>query len=328
MVFFCSCSEPTYESITYDNPLIELDYPQSFGQINKAASKNMPTKYGVELGKKLFFDPRLSSDNTVSCATCHKQSFAYSDNLKQGVGVKGRVGLRNTPSLQNLMFMTRYNWDGSKFSLESQAIVPIITHEEMDSSIVQVMDKIKNDPQYIALFEKAFPDAQINPTNIYKSLSQYQYSLISSNSKYDKVMQNKEKFTPEQDAGHQVFNQKCASCHQGALFTDQSFRNIGFPMNPDSNEAGRARVTGDLNDYMSFRVPSLRNVALSAPYGSFGQFQSLKEVLDYLDNGVLDAPNLDPILKQNNNRIPLSAKEKTDLISFMQTLTDIEYITN
>ena len=122
--------------------------------------------------------------------------------------------------------------------------------------------------------------------------------------------------------GYQAFQQKCASCHSTELFTDQSFRNIGFPLNTDSNEAGRARVTGNMEDYMSFRVPSLRNVEYTAPYGSFGQFAALKDVLDYFDSGVLDAANLDPLFKNNGNRIPLTEQEKAHLISFLKTLTD------
>ncbi|MHC5201377.1 cytochrome-c peroxidase [Myroides sp. LJL119] len=321
-----SCTSPSYEPIVYQNPLIDLDIPIDFPPINSAASQNMPTKYGVELGKKLFFDTRLSKDNTVSCASCHQQKFAYSDNLPQAKGVKGRIGLRNTPSIQNLLFSTHYNWDGSKQSLITQAIVPIITPEEMDSSILQVIDKIKNDPSYQNLFKKAFKDAQITPQNIYKSLAQYQYSLISANSLYDKVINKQAEFTPLQAKGQEVFTHKCSMCHTPGLFTDQSFRNIGFPINPNTNEAGRARVTGELKDYMSFKVPTLRNIVLTAPYGSFGQFETLEQLLDYLSNGVLPMENLDPILKQNGNRIALSEQEKQALIEFMSTLTDLDFI--
>src|SRR5699024_474392 len=222
----------------------------------------------------------------------------------------------------NLAFMDFYNWDGSKLSLEKQAIVPIITPEEMNASIGEVIEKLKDDPEYTELLIKAFGDEKMTPDRIYKSIAQFEYTLISNNSKYDKVMQGMAVFKENEKRGYAIFKNKCVSCHSTALFTDQSFRNIGFPINENSNEAGRARVTGNMEDYMSFRVPSLRNIEYTAPYGSFGQFNSLKELLDYLDKGVIASDNLDPIFKNNNKRIPLNDDEKLDLIAFMKTLSD------
>lgn len=325
VLLLLSCNKDD-EPIAYDNPEISLGIPSGFPELNSSYYTNKPTKYGVVLGEKLFFDKRLSGNNTISCASCHNRPSAFADNNIQSIGVEGRVGLRNVPPIQNLAFMRFYNWDGSKLRLENQPIVPIITHEEMASSILEVIGKIGGDNDYIDLFRKAFGDENITPERIYKSISQYEYTLISANSKYDKVKRNEgATFTQSEAQGYQVFQQKCISCHSTELFTDQSFRNIGFPVNPNSNEAGRARVTGDMNDYMSFRVPSLRNVEYTAPYGSFGQFPTLRAVLDYLDNGVLEADNLDPILKNNGNRIPLSEQEKEDIISFLKTLSDKEF---
>lgn len=326
LFLLASCSNDDYEPILFDNPELSLNIPIGFPEVNNSFYTNKPTKYGVELGEKLFHEKRFSADNTISCANCHIQSSAFADNNSQAIGIEGRIGLRNTPPIQNLAFMRFYNWDGSKLSLENQPIVPIITHEEMDSSILEAIEKIQNDASYRTLFQKTFGDENITPERIYRSIAQYEYTLISANSKYDKVMRNEgENFTESEAQGYQVFQQKCASCHSTELFTDQSFRNIGFPVNTDSNEAGRARVTGDMNDYMSFRVPSLRNVEYTAPYGSFGQFSTLKDVLDYFDDGVLDADNLDPIFEDNDNRIPLTEQEKEDLISFMKTLSDLKF---
>lgn len=322
-----SCSKEDYEAVYYDNPEISLNVPLGFPELNYAVNANKPTEYGVALGEKLFTDKRLSVDNSISCSSCHIQANAFADSHAQAIGVDGRVGLRNSLAIQNLAFMKFYNWDGSKLQLEKQALVPIITHEEMGSSILEVIGKIETDRSYQDLFLKTFGDATITPERIYKSISQYEYTLISANSKYDKVKREEgETFTEEESRGYQVFQQKCASCHSTELFTDQSFRNIGFPINPASNEAGRGRVTGDPDDYMSFRVPSLRNIEYTAPYGSFGQFENLKEVLDYFDEGVLYAENLDPIFKDNNNRIPLTEQEKIDLILFMKTLTDYTFL--
>lgn len=329
IILFISCSNDDYKPVSYNNPEIALNIPAGFPALNNAVLENPPTLYGTALGKMLFTDKRFSADNTISCADCHIQALAFSDNNARGIGIKGRVGLRNVPPLQNLAFMNFYNWDGSKLQLEKQSLVPIITHEEMDSSILDIIGKIKDDATYKELFNKAFGDEGITPERIYKSIAQYEYTLLSANSKYDKVMRNEgEDFTVSEASGYEVFRQKCVSCHSTALFTDQSFRNIGFPLNQDTNEAGRARVTGISADYMSFRVPSLRNVAITAPYGSFGQFATLKSVLDYFSDGVLDADNLDPVFKNNSGKIPLTETEKVNLIAFMKTLTDDSFISD
>ncbi|MBE8728202.1 cytochrome-c peroxidase [Flavobacterium hungaricum] len=327
VLLLISCSNTDDEMIAIDNPEIALNIPTGFPEPNEFVRFNKPTKYGVELGEKLFSDKRFSADNTISCSSCHIQENAFTDGKAQGIGIEGRIGLRNTPSIQNLMFMKFYNWDGSKLQLENQPLVPIITHEEMDSSILDVIGKIQNDASYADLFKKAFGDAAITPERIYKSIAQFEYSLVSANSKYDKVKRKEgESFTAGEAKGFEIFQQKCASCHSTELFTDQSFRNIGFPLNTNSNEAGRARVTGITADYMSFRVPTLRNIEYTAPYGSFGQFPTLKAVLDYFDNGVLEAENLDPIFKNNGSSIPLTEEEKNNLIAFMKTLSDTAFV--
>ncbi|WP_353120791.1 cytochrome c peroxidase [Myroides odoratus] len=320
-----SCSSDNDYEAREANSLLDLAIPADFPSLNAAFYTNQPTKFGVALGEKLFFDPRLSRDNSIACASCHIQKSAYADHQIQGVGIEGKVGLRNVPPIQNLAFMQYYNWDGSKRQLEKQVIVPIITPEEMHSSMLEVVGKLKEDAEYRILFHKTYGDQEITAERIYQSIAQYEYTLISANSKYDQVKQEKAVFTAKERYGYTVFNTHCASCHSGELFTDQTFRNIGFPINRDSNEAGRARVTGDLNDYMSFRVPSLRNIEYTAPYGSFGQFKTLREVLDYMDQGVLSNANLDPLFKDNQNRLSLTEDEKEALIAFMKTLSDLSF---
>ncbi|GGG93487.1 cytochrome-c peroxidase [Parapedobacter pyrenivorans] len=328
LLLLLSCNrEDIIEPKPYDNPEMPLHIPYGFPPLNGSVSENSPTKYGVALGEKLFHEKKFSGNNTISCASCHNPSRAFADNSTQAVGIYDRVGLRNTPPIQNLAFMKFYNWDGSKLTLESQPLVPIITHEEMNSSMLEVIGKLKDDHGYKDLFRKAFGDENITPDRIYRSIAQFEYTLISADSKYDKVKRNEgETFTESEARGYQIFQQKCESCHSTALFTDQSFRNVGFPLNTSTEEAGRARVTGIPADYMSFRVPSLRNAEYTAPYGSFGQFPTLKAVLDYFDSGVLAAENLDPILKENGNRIPLSEQEKEDVISFIKTLSDHQFV--
>jgi len=324
-----SCNTDDADMISYENPELSIHIPAGFPEGNSYVSLNKPTKYGVELGEKLFSEKRFSADNTISCSSCHIQANAFADHNPQAIGVEGRIGLRNAPPLQNLMFLKFFNWDGSKLQLEAQPLVPIITHEEMDSSILDAIEKIKDDASYKTLFQKAFGDENITPDRIYKSIAQFEYTLISANSKYDKVKRNEgQTFTENEAKGFETFQQKCASCHSTELFTDQSFRNIGFPLNLNTNEAGRGRVTGISADFMSFRVPTLRNIEYTAPYGSFGQFATLRSVLDYFDNGVLAADNLDPVFKNNGNRIPLTNVEKENLIAFMKTLSDKEFTGN
>ncbi|OWP83608.1 cytochrome-c peroxidase [Flavobacterium davisii] len=310
----------------FDNPEILIQIPKNFPPLNSFFLHNKPTKYGVQLGEKLFNEKRLSSNNSVSCATCHIQENAFTDKKTKAIGILGRIGLRNTPPIQNLAFMNFYMWDGNELELEHQPIVPIITKEEMGSSILEIITKIQEDKEYQDLFKKAYGDDKITQERIFKSIAQYEYTLISSNSKYDKVMKKEQKFTLNEEKGYEIFQQKCANCHASELFTDQTFRNIGFPLNPNNDEVGRARVTGKKEDIHAFRVPSLRNIEYTAPYGSFGQFTSLKEVLDYFDNGVLNADNLDPILKNKNNKIALTEEEKSNLIYFMKTLSDPIFI--
>jgi cytochrome c peroxidase len=327
LLLLASCSNEDYEPISYENSEIDLNIPADFPALNNFESANLPTKYGVELGRKLFNDKKISADNTISCASCHMQENAFADQNQKGIGIEGRTGLRNAPPVQNMAFMQFYNWDGNKIQLENQPLVPIITFVEMDSSSLEVISKIENEEAYSELFYKAFGDKEITADRIYNSIAQFEYTLISANSKYDKVKRNEgEDFTDEEAKGYATFQEKCMNCHSTELFTDQSFRNIGFPINPDTEEGGRSRVTGELEDYMRFRVPSLRNIAYTAPYGSFGQFATLKEVLDYLDNGVLNADNLDPFLKENNNQIPITEEEKDNLILFLKTLSDTDFI--
>lgn len=319
-----SCNQDALlEPTRYNNPEIPLEVPAGFPPLNEAVHNNKPTKYGVELGKALFQETMFSANNTISCSSCHQQSKAFTDGQAQALGIYDRVGLRNTPPIQNMAFLTHYNWDGNMLQLEKQPLVPIISHDEMNSSIVEVITKLRTTDTYGVMFRKAFGDDEITPERIYQSIAQYAYTLISADSKYDNVKRKQgETFTQAEARGYAVFKRKCASCHRTELFTDQRFRNVGFPLNPSIEEAGRGRVTGIPADYMRFRVPSLRNAEYTAPYGSFGQFPTLKAVLDYFDKGVLYADNLDPILKENDNRIPLDEQEKEDIIAFIKTLSD------
>lgn len=328
VILAVSCEKDGADS-WHENPEIKLNIPAEFPDLNRYMSNNWPTVHGVELGEALFHENKLSGNQTISCGSCHQRQHAFASPDPQAMGVEGRVGLRNVPPLQNLAFMRFYNWDGNLLDLQKQVLVPIVTHEEMDARISQVILRLQQDQRYPELFRLAFGDAEITADRIYRSIAQYEYTLISADSKYDRVMRKQgEQFTALEAEGFRVFQKKCVSCHSGPLFTDESFRNIGFPLHTDPEEAGRARVTGDVDDYMRFRVPSLRNVAFTAPYGSFGQFSTLEELLVFMDRGVIDAHNLDPVFKENNNRIPLSKSERAGLIAFLNTLSDTAFVAN
>ena len=329
LTLLASCNKNNQEeALQITNPRLSLAIPTNFPPLNPLIETAYPTQYGVVLGDRLFHDVRLSRDNSISCATCHIRGQAYGDRNPRAVGVAGRIGLRNTPPIQNMAFLTQYMWDGAVVDLKEQPVTPIVTHEEMDSSLLEVIKKLKDDAYYKEAFAKAYGDSHITSERVLGSIAQFMYTLISANSKYDHVTRDHTAtFTPLEQQGYALFEAKCASCHKGTLFTDESFRNIGFPEHPDTvEEAGRGRVTGSEDDLYRFRVPSLRNVAYTAPYGSFGQFATLKEVLDYFDRGVRDYPNLDPILKDNGGRIPLTEQEKEALIAFMKTLSDPKFI--
>lgn len=324
-----SCNKNnTEEALQIANPRLPLAIPTNFPPLNPLIETAYPTQYGVALGDKLFHEVRLSRDNSISCATCHIRGQAYADKNARAIGVAGRIGLRNTPAIQNMAFLTQYMWDGAVVDLKEQPVTPIVTHEEMDSSLLETIEKLKEDESYKQAFTKAYGDNRITSDRILGSIAQFMYTLISANSKYDHVTRDHTAtFTPLEQQGYALFEAKCASCHKGVLQTDESFRNIGFPEHPDTvEEAGRGRVTGSEDDLYRFRVPSLRNVEYTAPYGSFGQFATLKEVLDYFDSGVKDYPNLDPILKNNGRRIALTEEEKEALIAFMHTLSDPKFI--
>lgn len=306
--------------------------PSNFPEVKYNLQANKPTEYGVQLGKKLFYDGRLAKDNAVACAFCHIQEDAFTHHGHTvSHGVEGREGFRNALPIQNMIFFDKYMWDGSVTDLEMQPIIPISAHEEMDETIENITQKIKDDKDYKRLFTIVYGDDKVTAERILKSLTQFMSIMISANSKYDKVVRNEgEKFTEEEARGYAIFKQKCTACHSTDLFTDQSYRNTGLPYNPILKDEGRKRVTGKDSDFLKFRVPSLRNVEYTAPYTHDGRFYTLKALLDFYDSGVIDNPNLDPEFRKVKGRvgIPLTEQEKYDLISFLKTLSDTQFITN
>lgn len=334
-----SCRKEKEETYYPIDEKINLTIPAYFPEIKYNLKDNYPTKYGVELGRKLFYDGRLSKDNTISCGFCHIQENGFTHHgHRVSHGVEGREGFRNSLPIQNLIFLNSYMWDGSIEDLNRQPIAPIHSFSEMDENFASIINKIKNDEKYKRLFKIVYGDENITSGRILKSLAQFMVTMVSFNSKYDKVMRNEAgiKFSQEESEGFKIFKEKCISCHSTSLFTDQTYRDIG--MTPDNSlkdddgrtEEGRMRVTGNRSDYLKFRVPSLRNVEYTTPYGHDGRFRSLEAILDFFSSGVERTPNLDAELQKTPGKIgiPLTEKEKKYLIAFLKTLSDPDFISN
>jgi cytochrome c peroxidase len=305
---------------------LELNMPSSFPAPFHSFAGNPLTRQGFELGRKLFYDGRLSKDGNFPCASCHQQSSAFATfEHDLSHGYNNQFTKRNAPGLFNLLWQKEFNWDGAINDLEAEPLTHITAANEMAEDINNVVNKLKADGQYRQLFKSAFGDEEINAQRMLKALAQFTGSLISANSKYDKVKRGEENFTIGQQAGYAVFQSKCASCHQEPLFTDQSFRNTGMMRNNTLLDYGRMNITHKKEDSLKFKVPSLRNVVLTFPYGHDGRYWSLDEVLDHYTTGVQDGPTLDPLLK---NEITLSSTERTNLKQFLSTLTDTSFVNN
>lgn len=326
---FVSCSDEVIEPLE-KNEAYNVSFPSYFPAMTFDTSGNPVTKNGVELGRKLFYEGRLSRNNTISCGFCHIQENAFTHHGHPvSHGVDDRTGIRNAPPIQNMAFLKRYMWDGVIHNLNEQPIIPITNEDEMDSSMPEAVSKLNADPKYKKLFKAAYGDEKITGERVLKALSQFMVTLVSADSKYDRMKQGKESFSAEEAQGMHLFQQKCASCHHGELFTDESFRNTGMYYNTQFKDEGRYRVTLDPADRMKFRVPSLRNVEYTAPYMHDGRFYSLEAVLNFYSDGVSDNPNLDPELKQNGHTgIAMTVQEKQWIISFLKTLSDKKFITN
>jgi cytochrome c peroxidase len=327
LLFGCEGSDDAYQ----DLPL-QVVQPANFPPLTYNVSLNPPTQKGFELGRKLFYDGRLSQDGLVSCAFCHIQEDAFTHHGHTvSHGVNNRVGTRNAPAIQNMAFSNSYMWDGVTTHLDLQPLIPLTSELEMAGDLNAILAMMKGDSSYKKLFAQAFPGEDITVENMLKALSQFMVMMVSHNSKFDKYRRGEQggTFTAQELLGYEIFNQKCASCHATDLMTDDSFRNNGLAVNPLVNDVGRFKVTELLQDYYKFRVPSLRNVALTAPYMHEGRFGSLTSVLNHYASGVVDSPTLDPLLKQNGTLgIPLTQAEKDAVIAFLNTLTDNEFITD
>jgi cytochrome c peroxidase len=289
--------------------------------------KNNPlSKEKVFLGRNLFYDPILSRDNSISCASCHSpyNAFTHVDH-NVSHGIEDRIGTRNSPTLMNLAWHKSFMWEGAINHLDMQALSPISHPDEMDEKIENVILKINQTKKYKTLFFNAFGDSTATGEKALKAISQFMLTLISANSKYDLVKQHKAKFTSQEQNGYHLFKKNCASCHKEPLFTNLQFENNGLKIDSKLNDFGRMKITQNTKDSLKFKVPTLRNIEFSFPYMHDGRFKKLNQVLNHYTNEIEKSATLSKNLEK---RIELSSNEKVDIIAFLLTLSDREFLFN
>lgn len=283
----------------------------------------------IDLGAKLFFDPIFSLDNSIACASCHQPQFAYADNKAFSLGVNDSIGTRNTPSVMNMASRSFFFHDGRAASLEEQAVMPVENPVEMNLAFTEVVKRIQANEEYVKLFKKIYKETP-NAKNITNALSEFQRSLESDGSApHDLFLSGVDTtaMTASQQRGRKLFladESKCFDCHFGPDFTGDEFRNIGLYDGVNLIDKGRFDFTKDPKDIGKFKVPGLRNVALTAPYMHNGMFNTLEEVIDYYSNPydfVKEPINMDSLMIKPLNFTP---QEKRDLVNFLHSLTDEE----
>ncbi len=304
---------------------------------------NPSTPAGEALGERLFFDPGLSADGTISCASCHRPELAFTDGLPVSVGLAGRAGTRNTLGLTNVgYFHHPLFWDGRADNLEAQALHPVGTDHEMGGSWPETVRRLARDASYRTAFAAAFGSPEIDSTRVGRALAQYQRSLVSRDTRYDRVRRGQAEYTAQEALGHALFFDlgddpggpwaglpaaECAHCHTPPHFTNERFENNGLDEVTDLtafSDPGRGAVSGLVYDNGRFRTPGLRNVALTAPYMHDGRFRTLEEVVDHYNSGGHYAENR----SANVHPLDLEPAQKAALVAFLHTLTDCSLVTS
>ena len=322
--FMVEACKTGFSNNSRNRTAIKFTTPKGWPKPIYNLDSNSLTTEGFDLGKKLFYDGRLSRDGNFACGTCHQQFAAFASfehDLSHGIDDKFTT--RNAPTLYNLAWKKEFMWDGGINHLDLQPLAPITAHNEMGETLDNVLKKLKADEGYKSMFKMAFGDTIINTQRMTRALSQFVLMMVSNNSKYDKVMRGEDTFILPEKLGYKIFSQKCASCHAEPFFTDFSYRNTGLPLNPTIKDYGRMLITANSADSLKFQVPSLRNVQLTAPYFHDGRTMYLDQVMDHYRNGVVKGPTTDSIVR---NKIPLSNFEIGQIKAFLNTLTDTIFI--
>lgn len=305
--------------VTPEEPAYQLELPRGFPKPD-IPEDNQFTQDRIELGRQLFFDPVMSRDSTISCGSCHQTNKHFTDHLALSTGIEGRVGTRNAPSIVNMAYAPYLFWDGGNPTLEQQVLAPIDNHNELDYDVNLIVARLLRHSTYPAQFQKAYSQ----PPNVYtltRAIACYERSLIMGNSRYDDYLQNSNQsaLTSSEKSGMAIFmgeRGECFHCHGGFNFTDNSFQNNGiYSTYADS---GRMRITGRLQDYGKFKVPSLRNVEKTAPYMHDGSLATLEDVVDHYNSG--GHPSITKSIFIQS--IGLTQQEKQDLVNFLRSLSE------
>jgi len=307
--------------IDYVKPATPVSFvvPAGWPQPEYDFAQNPLTLEGIELGRHLFYETQLSKTNHISCASCHEQVSGFTHQDHAFAHGHGGDTYRNPPGIYNMAWYKEFLQDGSKKKLEDVYIGHINSPIDMGETVENVIAKLKTDAKYSSMFRAAFGDAEINTDRMTKALSQFVLTIVSNNSKYDKVKRGETTFSLPEQLGYDIFKTKCGTCHKEPLFTDMSYRNIGLTVDPDRNDFGRMKVTGSSSDSLKFRVLSLRNAQLTRPFSHDGRFFSYTNMYMHYNNGVVNGPTTDPLLSTG---IPLSNFEQGQLTAFLNTLTD------
>ncbi len=278
----------------------------------------------IELGRLLFYDAALSRDSSISCSSCHSpyNAFAHTDH-DLSHGIDNQIGLRNAPALFNLAWQSVFMWDGAIHHIEVQAAAPISHPKEMGSSIAEMVSRLSTSPFYRNEFYAAFGDSLISGEKSLLALSAFQLSLVSSQSKYDKVLQGLDSYTPMEAKGFELFRQHCRSCHVDPLFSTYAFASNQLPVDTSLMDMGRMAITEAKKDSLLFKIPSLRNLSYSYPYMHDGRFVKLRQVLDHYSGRSLQSPE-----GQKRNLPSFTSNEKTEIIAFLLCLDDLAFVQN
>ena len=310
---------------------LTLYRPQGFPTY-EVPEDNPVTPAGVDLGRRLFYDPILSADSSQSCGSCHNQANGFTDNgLQFSIGVDSIEGDKNAMQIINLLWGEGFFWDGRSPTLELQALEPVINPIEMHETWPNVVEKLSRHPLYPKLFEQAFGSNTITKELAAKAIAQFERTLIAGDSRYHRYLYGRPggEMTDSELRGMVLFfgeKAECFHCHIDVTFTDNSFRNNGLESSFPPEHQGLGAVTGDEFDYGKFKTPTLINIAETAPYMHDGRFQTLEEVVDHYSSNIRWSPTLDPLIRPNG--FQLTDDEKRDLVAFMKTLTDEDFLTN
>ncbi len=345
VLFTIACKKDT--PVDNQQPIATYDatpYFLNYGKFPEPpiAKDNLLTMQGVKLGRMLFYETQLSRNNTQSCASCHQQQFAFNDTAQFSIGIKGLQGKRNAMSAFNMAWNTNgFFWDGRANLLRHQSLMPIQDELEMDETLDNVVVKLKASQMYKDQFIRAFGSSEITAERISLALEQFMNSIVSNNAKYDKYLRGEVTLDSMEERGRKLFfteynpffpqesGADCAHCHGGDNFENDQYMNNGTKAESEIVDIGRQKVTNNSVDKGKFKVPTLRNIALTAPYMADGSMRTLEQVINHYNNGLKVSSTLDPALEQTREKgLMLTDTDKAALVKFLHTLTDETLLNN